>query len=224
MPRKKKAANAVSEQAVSKAPLSEIFAAMTGIMCAGIEARNGNTGDLEELGLQAAERTYRMKEILFSGDPSSTAHADRMARVGLAFLQSSLSTLKRYPDAILANAPRGKKRKDGTPPPAGKQESCEVTQALGGTVSEVIAHIHDILAREALPVPRPLEKMTHTKPLPQFRAPYLPGGKDHESRSYVYTPKEDEETPEDEFEDEGGEYEMAEAPKSTAKARQFNFA
>lgn len=147
------------ETAVCKAPLSEIFAAMSGVIYAGI----GNAG-LTGVAGEMAGFSYDLKTALFQSSPAQlSATSENIAQKALAGLKSVQPKLLDHANAVL------------TSPPKGKIGSKAVTRKKGGTALDVFTHIASILDRENIASMRPREKLTAAGNFPEpFKAGYLP--------------------------------------------------
>ena len=138
--------------AIQKPPLSEMFAAMSGIICAGVTAvkhPDDKTQYLAALGMAAAGLPYDIKLDLAS-HPGNT---EKAARKLMAFLVQAKPLLSHHASLPLTN----------------------VKGVKGGIVSEVLAHIKDIERRESLgSVDRLTERFEAGKRQSSYAATYLP--------------------------------------------------
>ncbi len=139
-----------------KAPLSEIFAALSGVTCAAIAIVRGTTGltkedALGDAGYQAASKSYDIKAALIHKKDAVTQ--EFLAKDALQFLDASASVLCWYPDVRLMT-PKGTR---------------------GKSTKELLAHIEDMLEREKSDGPRVIEKFNETGDVKTpFQAAYLP--------------------------------------------------
>lgn len=138
--------------ALQKPPLSEMFAAMSGIVCAGVTAtRNPDekTQYLSVLGMAAASLPYDIKLDLAIYPENS----EKAARNLMKFLIQAKPLLAHHAGAPLS-MPNGNK---------------------GGIVADVLAHIKDMERREtAGNVTRLAESFQAGKAAPKYAASYLP--------------------------------------------------
>lgn len=160
-----------------KASLSEIFAAMRGITCAGVavtkRGADTKTNPIAKLGCESAGLQY---DILcnisaHTEDLKTPAYLDKMAGKGLRFLEKSLPVLKARPDLVIESV-------DGR---------------RGGMVLRILQHTQDILSRESDEGERPVVVVKNGK-LADVFAPYLPQGKPEKkiplSQELEETPRE----------------------------------
>ncbi|PZO81389.1 MAG: hypothetical protein DI626_10925 [Micavibrio aeruginosavorus] len=149
------------DDAVSaKASLSEIFAAMSGIVHLGI-----GCSEFFDVSGRMALFSYDLKTALFQAKPSQKEEVfEDAAQKALRKLQSVQPLLLEHANEVLMS------------PPKGKMGSKAITQKRGGTALDVFTHIASILEREAQPnAVRAEEKLdeggSFTDP---YKAEYLP--------------------------------------------------
>ncbi len=148
------------EAVVYKAPLSEIFVAMSGVTSAGIGGvqLEGVAGDM-------AGFSYDLRTALYQASPSRKAEIyEGVAQKALAKLKSVQPKLLDHANVVLMDPPKGKVGSKGT------------TQKRGGTALDVSAHIDSILERETVKgAVRAEEKLNVSGVFPQpFKADYMP--------------------------------------------------
>lgn len=156
MSRKKSAAE--KEPTAAKPPLSEIFAALSGVIYAGI-------GDerLFQLGAKAADFSYGLRTGLYRNFPHTALQNEKAALKALAYLKELRPVLLEYGNVVL------------TAPPTGKPGTTLLTRKKGGTALDIFTHIGDMLTREGAGTERVKERMNTAGMLTTtFEAPYLP--------------------------------------------------
>ncbi len=137
--------------AIQKPPLSEMFAAMSGIVCAGVTAAkhpDEKTQYLFALGVAAAALPYDTKLDL----AVHPENRERAARNLMRFLIQAKPLLAHHA-GISLSMPNGNH---------------------GGIVADVLAHIKDMEKREAGTLDRLRENFDAGKKAPQYPASYLP--------------------------------------------------
>lgn len=137
--------------AIQKPPLSEMFAAMSGIVCAGVTAAkdpNEKTQYLFTLGSAAAGLPYDAKMDLAAHPENS----EKAARDLMRFLIQAKPLLAHHAGVALS-MPNGNR---------------------GGIVADVLAHIKDMERREAGTIDRLRESFEAGKAPPKYAASYLP--------------------------------------------------
>ncbi len=147
------------ETGQAKAPLSEIFAAMEGIRSAGVAVvKDGkSTKDpVADLAITACYKSLEAKTIL-KGSGDGRLQTELAARKLTDFMNLARMQLYDHSNLVLRHA---------------------YANVKGGKVSELVAHIEDILMREALPAERKLQVIADGGlPSRTFNAAYLPGVK-----------------------------------------------
>lgn len=137
--------------AIQKPPLSEMFAAMSGIVCAGVTAvrkPSDQTQYLRALGIAAAGLPYDIKFDLACRPENS----EKAAKALMEFLIQAKPLLAHHA-GISLSMPNGNH---------------------GGIVADVLAHIKDMERREAGTMGRLRESFDAGKKAPLYAASYLP--------------------------------------------------
>ena len=137
--------------AIQKPPLSEMFAAMSGIVCAGVTAvknPDDKTQYLAALGMAAASLPFDVKLDL----ASHPANTERAAKTLMTFLAQAKPLLAHHAGVSLS-MPKGTK---------------------GGIVSDILSHIKDMERRETGSIDRIRESFDAGKIAPKHIATYLP--------------------------------------------------
>lgn len=138
--------------AIQKPPLSEMFAALSGIICAGVTAvkkPDDKTQYLAALGMAAAGLPFEVKLDLAS-HPGNT---EKAARTLMRFLVQAKPLLAHHIGVPLTSAKGAK----------------------GSVVADLLAHIKDIERRESLgSMDRLAERFEAGKKHPAYAATYLP--------------------------------------------------
>ncbi len=156
---------------LQKPSLSEIFAAMKGVRCAGfavLDNSESTSHPLVNLGIQAIEVSYDVRTLLtgssgihvqLTKNPEhkanlSSENIERAAAQCLKFLDNVRSSLEPYASVSLK----------------------ESNQTTGGTVSDLITHISTLVKLEKIGHGRSSAKISlEGQVKPVFEASYLPG-------------------------------------------------
>lgn len=151
-----------------KASLSEIFAAMKGITCAGVSlAKKGEdtkVNPVANLACESASLQYdTLCHIIRSPERAEIATVKT-----LKFLEKAIPILEQRPDLFLEFV-------DGR---------------RGGRVEALLAHISNILEREGDARPRAVVKIENNKLAKVFKAAYLPEGKSAAKAPLSQAPEE----------------------------------
>lgn len=151
-----------------KASLSEIFAAMKGITCAGVSlAKKGEdtkANPVAELGYESAVLQY---DTIFH-ITERPERAEIATRKTLQFLEKALPILERRPNLFLEF----------------------VNGSRGGRVKALVDHIQNILEREDDAQARSTVQIKNNRLAKAFQAPYLPDGKVAAKPDLSQTPQE----------------------------------
>lgn len=157
---------------LQKPPISEMFAAVSGIVFAGITVTQNpteKTRPLSELAMEAAAIPYDSKLRLYE----KPLEAEKVAARICDFLVKAKPVLSEYANIPLSST-KGQ---------------------LGGILLDVLAHIKDIEARESNGImDRVREEFTPGKRHVKFRASYLPVAAASESAAPVEWEKSPEES------------------------------
>ena len=160
--RVKNRAKNIDENLQTKAPLSEIFAALTGLTCAAVaiveKGADSKEDALADLGSRAALKSQDMKSELFSNKDAEAQEC--MGQGAMQFLEAGAWILVWYPDLLLK-----------MPWSSNKGKSTKV----------LLAHIENMIEREKCDGARPIEKVKADAGgrVAAFNASYLPRSKSY---------------------------------------------
>ncbi len=139
-----------------KPGLSEIFAALNGVMFAGVAlVREGHSTRhlIADQAVQAVDKSYRMKTLLLKKRPDED-EVEAKTRDLMQFLEAATYVLATSPSLILTDSVAGKQ---------------------GGTVADLCRHIREMAEREREHEGRPRDKIGESgDPKKPFHAAYLP--------------------------------------------------